>query len=109
MRRQTWVGVFLLCAACGAPTVQMAPQLPTPEQRAELADVKQLFFSGSSVADLRRAVSSAKMAAPDSADYHELAALLSHLENRRDDEFSHLERGLLDANGANASRLLLQL
>ena len=54
------------------------------------------YYTAPDVASMRTAVEAARKAGPDTALYHEIAASLAYLEDRRSDRFTHLFASLLD-------------
>ena len=76
----------ILSSACGGapaapPTVSLPAQAPARDAQA-LVGAAEAYYQATDVAGLRAAVAAAKAAGPQTATYHELAADLSHLEDR---------------------------
>jgi len=61
-----------------------------------LIQVVEAYYTAPDVASMRTAVEAARKAGPNTALYHEIAANLAYLEDRRSDRFTHLSASLLD-------------
>ncbi|MBW1857127.1 MAG: hypothetical protein JRI42_02470, partial [Deltaproteobacteria bacterium] len=61
-----------------------------------LIQAAEAYYTAPDVASMRTAVEAARKAGPNTALYHEIAANLAYLEDRRSDRFTHLFTSLLD-------------
>jgi len=62
----------------------------------ELIQAVETYYTTPDAVSMRNAVDAARKAGPDTALYHEIAANLAYLEDRRSDRFTHLYTSLLD-------------
>ena len=102
--------IILLISLISCTTPQFLgppPIVPTTAPAREsdtLIQTAEAYYTAPDVANMRTAVEAARKAGPDTALYHEIAANLAHLEDRRSDRFTHLFASLLDP--ANDTPLL---
>ena len=89
--------LVLIAVGCGAapPTLEYSTTAGTRDGGA-LAEAREAFFRANDVDALRKAVAAAKKAGPTSAEYHDLAAHLAFLEDRRGALFEHRFAEALD-------------
>ena len=101
MRTTPILLVFALWfAGCGSapPPLRLTSPAPTRDVAA-LAVAGEAFYTASTPAAMRAAVEAARVAGPETALYHELAAELAGFENRDREQLDHLLMGLLDPEG----------
>jgi len=68
----------------------------TAQKAEKIFQAAESYYSAHDVAQMRKAVENAGKAGPDTAVYHEIAANLAGMEDRRFDEFKHLVAALSD-------------
>jgi len=94
--------IILLISLISCTTPQFLgppPIVPTTAPAREtdtLIKAAEAYYTAPDVASMRSAVEAARKAGPDTALYHEIAANLAYLEDRRSDRFTHLYTSLLD-------------
>jgi cellulose synthase operon protein C len=85
--------LWAACASLAGPPIQLRAATANSKDLAAAADA---FYGAADVAGLRSALERARVAGPETAVYHELAAQLAHLECRDTEEFEHLVSALED-------------
>jgi len=94
--------IFLLISLFNCTTTRFIgptlflPETAPPRESDSLLKAAEAYYTAPDVASIRTAVEAAQKAGPDTALYHELAADLAYLEDRRSDRFEHLVAALLD-------------
>ncbi len=95
---------LLLLSSC----LSVAPTLRevAPSNAPALDRAMESFYRAETPQALRQAVEEARQAGPESAGYHELAAMLAQLDGHDAEEIDHLQRALLDTSSSSAPLLL---
>lgn len=102
MRRLVSLSAVWWLSAC--LTVSPALREVSPADARALEAAAEAFYRATTPAAMREAVAQARAAGPDSAQFHEVAALLAAAEGNEAAEVDHLARALLD--GTNGAALL---
>lgn len=97
----------LLLAGC--VTIDASLRTPKTVNADELKTATEIFYAGTTPADLEGAVEQARKAGPDSAAYHGIAAELAELKADEGSAFNHLFAALQDPTDENAQLHLNQL
>jgi tetratricopeptide (TPR) repeat protein len=101
-KKYFFVVILLLISFTSCAKSQLLVQPPilpaTAPQRESDALIKavETYYTAPDAVSMRNAVNAARKAGPDTALYHEIAANLAYLEDRRSDRFTHLYTSLLD-------------